>query len=189
MIPGTDAEERWQFITTGLSRLAGRGLSLDGDAYAAALTSRARGLSIALLLQSRHLIDSDPDETVDLYMRQGAISVSARDLATMAATLASGGINPMTKQAAVDPQSCRHTLAVMATAGFHETSGDWLYDTGLPAASGAAGAIVAASPGKGGASILAPPADCTGCSVRGRLVATFLADRLGLNLFLSKPDP
>jgi glutaminase len=86
----------------------------------------------------------------------------------------------------IDPAICHYVLAVMATAGLYETSGDWLYNVGLPGKSGIAGGIIAASPGKGGVGVFAPPLDKAGNSVKGQRVAKFLSERLGLDLFVSQ---
>jgi len=99
----------------------------------------------------------------------------------MGATLADGGVNPLTKERVVDAAVCHYALAVMLTAGLYETSGDWLYDTGLPGKSGIGGGIVTVSPGKSGLGTFAPPLDSAGNSVKGQLVAKFLSQRLGLN--------
>jgi glutaminase len=115
------------------------------------------------------------------------LNVTARDLAVMGATLADGGVNPVTKERVVDPDRCRRVLAVMATAGLYEQSGDWLYEIGLPGKSGVGGGIVAIAPGKGGLGVFSPPLDAEGNSVRGQLVTRFLSERLGLNLFASGP--
>ena len=106
----------------------------------------------------------------------------------MGATLADGGVNPLTKERVIEPEICRSTLAVMTTAGLYETSGDWLYDVGLPGKSGIGGGIVTVSPGKGGLGTFAPPLDDAGNSVKGQLAARFLSRRLGLDLFASEPD-
>jgi glutaminase len=76
----------------------------------------------------------------------------------------------------------------MASAGLYETSGDWLYDVGLPGKSGIGGGIVTVSPGKGGIGTFAPLLDPAGNSIKGQLVTRFLADRLGLDLFVSAPE-
>jgi len=116
---------------------------------------------------------------------QSCLKVTARDLAVMGATLANGGVNPLTHEQAVDAESCHCTLAVMATAGLYETSGDWLYDIGLPGKSGIGGGIVTVAPGKGGLGTFAPLLDSAGNSVKGQLAAAFLSRRLGLDLFAS----
>ena len=110
--------------------------------YASASQTNARNQGIARLLESYDRVYRDPAEAVDLYTRQCSLKVSARDLAVMGATLADGGVNPVTGERVVDAAVCHYTLAVMLTAGLYETSGDWLYDIGLPAKSGIGGGIV-----------------------------------------------
>ena len=185
---GTTADEKWQFIHDGLSRFAGRKLPLNEEVYASASDTNFRNRSIARLLQSFDRIYCDAKQATDLYTRQCSLNVSARDLAVMGATLADGGVNPITKKRVVDPAVCHYALAVMITAGLYETSGDWLYDIGLPGKSGIGGGIVAVSPGKGGFGTFAPPLDAAGNSVKGQLAAKFLSQRLGMDLFVSHPE-
>jgi glutaminase len=151
------------------------------------MATNDRNQSLARLLRSYGRIDLDPAEAIDLYTRQCSLSVSAKDLAIMGATLADGGVNPVTRERLISPSACHYTLAVMATAGLYETSGDWLYEVGQPGKSGIGGGIVTVSPGKGGLGTFAPPRDAAGNSVKGQLVARFLSERLGMDLFVSKP--
>jgi glutaminase len=188
LVPGSTFEAKWQFIYDGLSRFAGRKLPLNEEVYASATESNFRNQGIARLLQSFGRIYFDPAQATDLYTKQCSLNVSAKDLAVMGATLADGGVNPLTKERVVDPAICHYALAVMTTAGLYETSGDWLYDIGLPGKSGIGGGIVTVSPGKGGLGTFAPPLDSAGNSVKGQLVAKFLSQRLGMDLFVSKPD-
>jgi len=187
LVPGRNADAKWKAILGGLSRFAGRDLSLNDEVYASASATNFQNQSIARLLQSRRRIYLDPAEATDLYTKQSSINVSARDLAVMGATLADGGVNPIIKERVIDPAICHYTLAVMATAGLYETSGDWLYDIGVPGKSGIGGGIVAVSPGKGGLGTFAPPLDKAGNSVKGQLVARALSQRLGMDLFASRP--
>ena len=187
LVPGTSAAARWQFIRDGLSRFAGRTLRLNDDVHASAMLTNDRNHTLARLLRSYGRIDLDPSEAIDLYTKQCSLAVNAKDLAVMGATLADGGVNPVTRERVIDAESCHRTLAVMATAGMYETSGDWLYDVGLPGKSGISGGIVTVSPGKGGLGTFAPPLDQTGNSVKGQLVARFLSQWLGMDLFASKP--
>jgi glutaminase len=188
LVPGAGFDEKWRFVQDGLSRFAGRSLPLNEEVYACAAETNIRNRSIARLLQSYGRIYMDPLEATDLYTRQCSLNVTARDLAVMGATLADGGVNPLTKERVVAATSCKAALAVMATAGLYETSGDWLYDIGLPGKSGIGGGIVTVSPGKGGLGTFSPRLDEAGNSVRGQLVARFLSEKLGLSLFASKPE-
>ena len=188
LVPGADADARWRFIRDGLSRFAGRTLTLDDEMYGSASASNHRNQGLARLLQSYGRLYSDPAEAVDLYTRQSCLNVTARDLAVMGATLANGGVNPHTHERVIDAETCHCTLAVMATAGLYETSGDWLYDIGLPGKSGIGGGIVTVSPGKGGLGTFAPLLDEAGNSVKGRLAARFLSRSLGLDLLVSRSE-
>ncbi len=187
LVPGSGFEEKWTFIQEGLSRFAGRALTLNTEVYASEASSNQRNQSLAWLLKSYGRIYSDPVLATDLYTRQCSLNVTAVDLAMMGATLANGGVNPMTGVKVIDPAVSSRVLAVMATAGLYETSGDWLFDCGLPGKSGVGGGVVTIAPGKGGMGTFAPRLDQAGNSVKGQLVAKFLAERLGLNLFASSP--
>ncbi|MEN3381952.1 MAG: glutaminase [Hyphomicrobiales bacterium] len=188
LAPGNSAEERWRFIHDGLSRFAGRKLPLNEEVYASASATNFRNRSIARLLESYDRLFCDAKQATDLYTRQCSLNVSAKDLAVMGATLADGGVNPITKERVVDAAVCHYVLAVMITAGLYETSGDWLYDIGLPGKSGIGGGIVAVSPGKGGFGTFAPPLDAAGNSVKGQLAAKFLSQQLGMDLFVSNAE-
>jgi glutaminase len=187
LAPGTTTEQKWRFIHQGLSRFAGRTLTVDEEVYTSASETNHRNQGIARLLWSYDRLYFDPIETTDLYTRQCSLDVSARDLAVMGATLANGGVNPLTGDQVVGADDCQRALAVMATAGLYETSGDWLYDIGLPGKSEIGGGIVTVAPGKGGMGAFAPPLDDAGNSVKGQLVSRLLSERLGLNLFASEP--
>ncbi|HEX4520656.1 MAG TPA: glutaminase A [Gaiellaceae bacterium] len=187
LVPGDDEESRWRAIEDGLSAFAGRPLEVDAEVYASASETNHRNQAAGRLLESLGRIYTAPAEAVDLYTRQCSLTVTARDLATMGATLADGGVNPLTGVRVIGETACRHTLAAMATAGLYETSGDWLYQVGLPGKSGIGGGIVTVSPGKGGLGTFAPLLDGAGNSVKGQLTARFLSRQLGLDLFASEP--
>ena len=163
--------------------------SVNEEVYASESATNLRNQGIAHLLESYGRLYFDPDQATDIYTRQCSLEVTVHDLAVMAATLANGGVNPMTGEVVIVPGVCRRVLAVMATAGLYELSGDWLYEIGVPGKSGVSGGIVTVAPGKGGLATFSPPLDAAGNSVRGQLVTKYLAERLGLNLFASGPPP
>jgi glutaminase len=187
LVPGATHEAKWRFLQDGLSRFAGRQLDLDDEVYESASTTNQRNRSIAHLLHAMGLLGCPPEVALDLYTRQSCLRVCTTDLAVMGATLADAGVNPVTGEPVVDGGSCHHTLVVMTTAGLYETSGDWLFDVGLPGKSGIGGGIVTVSPGKGGLGTYAPLLDAAGNSVKGRLATTFLSRQLGLDLFTAAP--
>jgi glutaminase len=185
LVPGGSVDEKWENLHRALSSFAGRELPIDEEVYASASATNHRNQAIARLLHSVDAIYWDPAETVDLYTRQCSLAVTALDLAVMGATLAFGGMNPVTRTQVVNDATCHDVLAVMVVAGLYETSGDWLYHVGLPGKSGIGGGIVTVSPGKGGLATYSTPLDAAGNSVRGQLVARHLSGQLGLDLFVS----
>ncbi len=189
LLPGHTVDERWDACLAGLSAFAGRTLGVHDEMYASASSSNQRNRALALLLADRGALQGDVEEVTDLYTRTSCLQITATDLAVMGATLAAGGVNPLTGARVVDSGVARATIAVMAVAGLYETTGDWLLDVGLPGKSGIGGGIVTVSPGKGALATFAPPLDAAGNSVKGQLVAKQLAADLGLDIFAAAPEP
>lgn len=189
LVPGATADDKFESIVTALSRFAGRRLVMDDDVYESEAATNFRNRGIAHLLYGYGRMYSDPEVATAVYTRQCSLRVSARDLAVMGATLADGGVNPITGERAIDTAHCKRVLAVLATSGLYERSGDWLYEVGLPGKSGVSGGIVTVSPGKGGVGTFSPPLDAAGNSVRGQRITRYLSEVLGLNLFASAPLP
>lgn len=185
LMPGQSPRERWEAIREGLSRFAGRALELDEEVYRSEAATNQRNQAIARLLDSYGRIEGDPLAVVDVYTKQCALRVNAADLAVMGATLADGGVNPVTGERVVSAEVCRDTLAVLAASGLYERSGEWLFEIGLPGKSGVSGGIVTISPGKAGIGVFAPQLDSAGNSVRGQIATAFLSRALGLNVFAS----
>ena len=151
------------------------------DIYKSESDTNQRNQAIGALMLAYGYIKTNWQQAVDLYTRQCSIGVNARDLAMMAATLAFGGKNPVTKKPVMDAAKVPGVLAVMATAGLYDDSGKWLYHTGLPAKSGVGGGIIAVSPGKFGIAVVSPPLDDAGNSVRAQRAIADISNALGGN--------
>jgi glutaminase len=159
---------------------------MDERTLGSARATNHRNRGLAHLLAGLGALDGDPLEAVELYTRQCCLAVTAVDLAVMGATLADGGTNPLTGGRVVDPETAHATLAVMTIAGMYETSGDWLFDVGMPGKSGIGGGIVTVSPGKGALGTYSPLLDAAGNSVRGELAVRHLTRSLGLDILASE---
>lgn len=186
--PTDPVDDRWAELHDRLSAFAGHRLALDEDVLASARATNRRNRSIALLLADLGVVVGDPLEAVDLYTRACCLAVTADDLAALGAVLADGGVHPVTGEQVISAEACRQVLAVMATAGMYETSGQWLIDVGLPGKSGIAGGMLTIAPGKGGLGAWSPRLDAAGNSVRGRRATSDLSRALGLDLFASQSD-
>jgi glutaminase len=181
MVRGASADEVWKKIIGFHNDSAGRSLSVLQDIYKSESDTNQRNQAIGALMLAYGYIKSNWQQAVDLYTRQCSIGVNARDLATMAATLAFGGRNPVTGKQVMDAAKVPGVLAVMATAGLYDDSGKWLYLTGLPAKSGVGGGIIAVSPGKFGIAVISPPLDDAGNSIRAQRAIADISNALGGN--------
>jgi len=187
LIAGKDSTAKWKNIVDVHSAFAGRQLSLNVPVYISEAGDNLRNQAIAHLLLAYNRMYFDPVQATDIYTKQCALNVSAKDLAIMAATLSNGGVNPVTKKKVVSPTTVMYTLPVMATAGLYDDSGIWYYNSGLPAKSGVGGGLLAVCPGKFGIAIVSPPLDAAGNSVKAQLVIKYVVEKLGVNPFLIQP--
>jgi len=181
MVTGASADAVWKKILDFHNNAAGRQLHVLDDVYKSESDSNQRNQAIGALMLAYGYIKENWQQAVDLYTRQCSIGVNAQDLAMMAATLATGGTNPVTKTRVLDADKVPGVLAVMATAGLYDDSGKWLYHTGLPAKSGVGGGIIAVSPGKFGIAVVSPPLDAAGNSVRAQKAIAEISNALGGN--------
>jgi glutaminase len=187
LVKGIDSIAKWKSILAKQSEFAGRNLSLNMPVYISEAGDNLRNQAIAHLLLAYGRMYFDPVQSTDIYTKQCAINVNAKDLATMGATLANGGVNPITKKKVVSPETVMYTLPVMASAGLYDDSGIWYYNSGLPAKSGVGGGIVAVCPGKFGIAVVSPPLDAAGNSVKAQMVIKYVVEKLGVNPFLVQP--
>lgn len=183
LVPGKDAEECWDNILKCQSSFAGRPLKLSHEVNSSEQNTNFHNRAIGWLLYSSNTCYSDPMRAVDVYTRQCSTLVNTKDLATMGATLASGGINPLTKQRVVKEENVPHILSEMMMEGLYTSSGDWSYTVGLPAKSGVGGGILAVIPGKMAIAAFSPPLDTAGNSVRGQVAVSEVAKALGANIY------
>jgi glutaminase len=188
LVAGDSAADRLHRLLATLSLYAGRKLSLDLDVYGSERDTGHRNRAIAHLLRNFRVLEDDPEEPVDLYFRQCSISVTCLDLSLMAATLANGGVHPITRERAIRSEWVSSVLSVMTTCGMYDYAGEWLYEIGIPAKSGVAGGVLAVLPGQLGIGVFSPPLDARGNSVRGVAVCRELSRDFELH-FLRVPRP
>jgi glutaminase len=187
LIAGADSAAKWKSIVDIQSQFAGRPLSLNMPVYISEAGDNLRNQAIAHLLYAYGRMYFDPVQSTDIYTKQCALNVNAKDLATMAATLANGGVNPVTKKKVVSPETVMYTLPVMATAGLYDDSGIWFFNSGLPAKSGVGGGLLAVCPGKFGIAVVSPPLDAAGNSVKAQKVIDYVVAQLKVNPYLVQP--
>jgi len=181
LVAGHSSADKLSRLLGTLSVYAGRTLSIDTAVYESEKTTGHRNRAIGHMLRNFDILTADPEPALDLYFQQCSVAVTCRDLSVMAATLANGGINPLTGERAVHEQHVASILSIMATCGMYDYAGEWVYAVGLPAKSGVAGGILAVLPGQLGIGVFSPRLDARGNSVRGVAVCKELSDEFGLH--------
>ena len=187
MVAGGSREEIWNKILSYYGDFAGRKLAVNQEVFESEAATNQRNQAIGRLMYAYGHIKENPDQATDIYTEQCSVNVNAKDLATMAATLANGGRNPVTGKQVLNSAYVPNVLAVMATAGLYDDSGQWLYETGLPAKSGVGGGIIAVSPGRFGIAVISPPLDAAGNSVRAQKAIADISNALGGNPYATTP--
>jgi glutaminase len=183
LIPGSNANEKWQKILNFYSKAAGEKLTVLEDVYRSEAATNTGNKALSMLLAKYDRIYADPFESVDIYTKQCSVGVNAAQLARMGATLANNGKNPVTGEQVIKSENIPHILSTMMMAGLYDGSGGWAWRVGLPAKSGVGGGIVAVAPGKGAIAVFAPPLDAAGNSVKAQEVIQYVAQRLNYNLY------
>jgi glutaminase len=187
MLSGTSRDDIWNKLLAWYGDFAGRTLSVNQDVFKSESDTNQRNQAIAMLMYAYGHIKANPLQACDIYTEQCSVNVNAKDLATMAATLANGGKNPLTAKTCVSAANVPEILAVMATAGLYDDSGKWLYHTGLPGKSGVGGGLIAVSPGKFGIAVVSPPLDAAGNSVKAQKAIAEVSNAMGGNPYAVKP--
>jgi glutaminase len=188
LVAAKSEEDRWNQVLQNISDFAGEPLTVLEKVYDSEYTTAFGNRAIANLLYNYGRLYSDPEEALRVYTRQCSIGVNARDLGMMGATLANLGVNPKTGKRVMPARDVPELLAIMATAGFYDESGDWMYDAGLPAKTGVGGGIVAVVPGKFAIATFSARLNPAGNSVRGLNALRDIAGELGVGVFGPNPE-
>jgi glutaminase len=187
MVKGATRADVWNSILGFYSDFAGRPLSVNQEVFKSEAETNQRNQAIGYLMFAYGYIKTNPMQATDVYTEQCSVNVNAKDLATMAGTLANAGKNPVTGKFVMNPALVPRVLAVMATAGLYDDSGKWLFRTGLPGKSGVGGGVIAVSPGKFGIAVISPPLDDAGNSVKAQKAIADISNALGGNPYSVKP--
>jgi glutaminase len=185
LIDGKDYPERVGRLLGMFSRYCGRSVYVDNGVFMSERMTGHRNRAIGHLMLNFGMMTDRVEESLELYFQQCSILVNCQDLAVMGATLANGGVNPLTGERAVEQRYVKDLLGIMLSCGMYDYAGEWAYRVGIPSKSGVGGGIVAVIPGVAGIGIFSPPLDKKGNSVRGIKVCSELAERFGLHAFES----
>ncbi len=181
--PVGDKREKWASIHKNINDLCASNLPIIDELYKSESVTNHNNRAIAWLLKSYNRIYDEPDLSLDLYTRQCSLGVTTSELAVFAGTIAGGGINPITRKEIFPARLCEKIISMIASVGFYEKTGNWMFQTGIPAKTGVGGGIMGIIPGTLGIAAFSPPIDTAGNSVRAQKAITHIAKELGLNTY------
>jgi glutaminase len=187
LVTASSEQDRWNKIIDNFNGYAGTTLTVLEDVYKSEYETAFGNRAIANLLFNYGRLYSDPEEAMRVYTRECSVGVSAKDLGMMGATLANGGVNPVTDRRMLPAEHVPELLAIMATAGFYDESGEWMYSAGLPAKTGVGGGIVAVVPGRFAIAAFSPRLNEAGNSIRSLNAIRDIAGTLGVGVFGANP--
>lgn len=180
--PKENSDAKWQAIVDNITDLCGSAPQLIDELYKSESATNFNNRAIAWLLKNYNRIYDDPAMSLDLYTRQCSLGITSAQLAVMAATIAAGGVNPVTGKQVFDREIAPKITTLIATVGFYQNTGDWLYTSGIPAKSGVGGGVLGVLPGVLGIAAFAPPLDSAGNSVRAQAAVKKFMATLGLGV-------
>jgi glutaminase len=185
LIKGKDFPERVTRLLAMFGRFCGREVYIDNSVFMSERLTGHRNRAIGHLMLNFGMVSNQISDSLELYFQQCSVLVSCRDLAIMGATLANGGVNPLTGERAIQQQYVKYLLSIMLSCGMYDYAGEWAYRVGIPSKSGVGGGIVGVIPGTFGIGTFSPPLDKKGNSVRGIQAFQELSQRFGLHTFES----
>ncbi|MFI3321325.1 MAG: glutaminase A [Rikenellaceae bacterium] len=181
--PTGDSDKKWHEILYFMEKLCADKLEVIEQLYKSESDTNFNNHAIAWLLKNYDRIYDNPDLALDLYTRQCSVGISTHALSVMAATIANKGVNPVTKAHVFDAPLAPKIISMISTVGFYEHTGDWLFESGIPAKTGVGGGIMGVMPGKFGIAAFAPPIDEAGNSVKAQKAIKMICNELEINVF------
>ena len=176
-------DAKWEAIQGFIEGLCGSSVEVIEELYKSETATNFNNKSIAWLLKNYSRIYDDPDMALDLYTRQCSMGITAEQLSICGATIANEGLNPNTNKQVFDKALSPKITSMIATVGFYQHTGDWLYTSGIPAKTGVGGGVMGVMPGVMGIAAFAPPLDDAGNSVKAQLAIKHIMNKLGMNVF------
>jgi glutaminase len=183
LVQAGSEDERWKLVHDNLEGFAGGKLPVLEEVYTSEYETCWGNRGIANILYNYGRLYCEPEEALRVYTRQCSVGVNTHDLAMMGATLANSGVNPLTGRRMMPAEHVPELLAIMATAGFYDESGEWMYSAGLPSKTGVGGGIVSVVPGRFAIAAFSPRLNEAGNSIRAMKAINYIASELGVGLY------
>ncbi|XP_041945881.1 glutaminase 2b isoform X1 [Alosa sapidissima] len=196
--PGANKAEKFDYVMDFVKKMAGQEyVGFSNATFQSEKETGDRNFAIGYYLKEKRCFPHGAEmiDALDFYFQLCSIEVTCESGSVMGATLANGGICPITGERVLSAEAVRNTLSLMHSCGMYDFSGQFAFHVGLPAKSGVSGAVLLVVPNVMGMMCWSPPLDKVGNSVRGihfcqELVSLFNFHNYdNLRHFVKKQDP
>ena len=181
-------DRRVAWIHRWAERLYGTRLPIDEEVRESERATADRNRAIAYFLKHNGILTGSVDETLHVYFSLCALTGGVAEACRLPALLANGGVVPGGNDRILSKRTVAIAVALMATCGMYDESGNYLVATGMPAKSGVSGVIIAVAPGRAGIAVASPRLNDKGGSVRGHIMLRELSRQLGWHFALVGPS-
>ncbi|HAT3858448.1 TPA: glutaminase A [Legionella pneumophila] len=182
-IPGV-GEQQFRWLEHWVQKLFNQRLSINPLVFASEKRTGNRNRALAYLLKSRNNLGADVHETLDLYFALCSYEAMLDQMLYLPTLLANSGKDWDTGEQILSMETCKITLAIMATCGLYDETGTHMVKTGMPAKSGVSGYTIAVVPGKAGIVVLSPRVNAKGNSIRGEIMLEGLSKAMNWHFAL-----
>lgn len=183
--PQGDPDGKWDLISNNMIQMAGSSPVLDDKLYKSIIDACKQADAENVMAQDGWFLFDDAPIAIDQYAKLMSMCATATQLATMTATIAADGINPVTKESAFDGSISQKVTGMMAAKGPHKMAKLWLVMTGLPAVSSFGGAIAGVMPGAFGIAAYSPLVNEKGVSIRAAKALAYIMNKLQISALAS----
>lgn len=182
-IPGK-GEQQFGWLEQWVQRLFNQRLNINPLVFASEKRTGHRNRALAYLLKSRNNLGTRVSETLELYFALCSYEALIEQMLFLPTLLANGGVNSESGERVISAETCKITLAIMATCGLYDETGTHMVKTGMPAKSGVSGYTLAVVPGKAGIVVLSPRVNVKGNSIRGEIMLEGLSKAMNWHFAL-----
>ncbi|MDP3705432.1 MAG: glutaminase A [Legionellaceae bacterium] len=182
-IPGI-SEHQFSWLDRWVETLFNQRITINQAIFASEKRTGDRNRSLAYLLHSHKNLATGVLDTLDLYFALCSYEASIDQMIYLPTLLANGGKDSSSGAQVISRETCKITLAIMATCGLYDETGTHMVRTGMPAKSGVSGYTIAVAPGKAGIVVLSPRVNAKGNSIRGEIMLEELSRITGWHFAL-----
>ena len=182
--PDLDLGNRFDYLLNRWTALCGdQKAHFNNSVYQSERDTADRNFALGYYMREHNAFPENTDmlQTLEFYFQSCSIELNVEMMAVLAATLANGGVSPVTGERILRTKNVQHCLSLMVSCGMYDFSGEFAFTIGLPAKSGVSGALMVVIPNVMGLCLWSPRVDTRGNTVRGVAFCKELVKRFNVH--------